>query len=170
MEYACLQQNSYALLPYEIEPLRERDILAIKHWRNEQISLLRQLAPLTDEEQHRYYQTVILPSSQEKHPSQILFSLLCNRQCIGYGGIVHIDWAALRGEVSFLVATPRSLDANQYRRDFSHFLRLLKKVAFDALHLHRLFSETYDIRPIHIEILESEGFVYEGRNERARSD
>ncbi|MNC80618.1 hypothetical protein D3C75_1334820 [compost metagenome] len=39
----------------------------------------------------------------------------------------------------------------------------MKKVTFDTLQFNRLFTETFDIRPLHISILEKCGFQYEGR-------
>lgn len=163
MSYLCLHQQTFSLNDYKIVPIRHEDIFDIMRWRNEQIRYLRQNEPLTKEQQELYYQTVLLPSFSEKHPKQILVSFLHKDVCIGYGGIVHIDWVALRGEVSFLVETQRSLNPELYRQDFSNFLKLIKQLAFNDLHFHRLHGETYDIRPLHIEILESQGFVREGR-------
>ena len=43
------------------------------------------------------------------------------------------------------------------------FIRLIKKVLFEDLNFNRIFTETYDIRPHHISILEKNGFQLEGR-------
>lgn len=162
MSYECLSRQTVSLDEYTIVPIRHEDILSIMDWRNDQIHYLRQNYPLTKEEQENYYQTVLVPSFSQKDPSQILLSFLHKGVCVGYGGIVHIDWVHRRGEVSFLVETKRSLDSSTYRQDFTHFLKLIKKLAFEDLHFHRLTSETYDIRPLHIELLESMGFLREG--------
>ncbi len=42
-------------------------------------------------------------------------------------------------------------------------LALLAEVAFRSLELNRLHTETYDIRPSHISVLEASGFQQEGR-------
>ena len=46
---------------------------------------------------------------------------------------------------------------------FSIFLKMLKKICIEELNFHRLFTETYDIRPEYIAVLESHGFRFEGR-------
>ena len=135
MTYRCLQQKSFKENHYEIVPLRHEDIYSIKKWRNTQI----------------------------EKPRQILFSFLSQSQCVGYGGLTHIDWDSKRAEVSFLLDPERAADEECYRSEFKIFLKLLFRAAFDALGLHRLYTETFDIRPLHIEVLESCGFRREGR-------
>jgi RimJ/RimL family protein N-acetyltransferase len=162
MTYACLQQQVFSKGDYKIVPFRQQDLMDIKSWRNEQIQYLRQKEPLTDGMQQHYYQSTILPSFTEKEPRQILFSFLDREMCIGYGGIVHIDWLAQRGEVSFLLDTQHTENQEQYHEEFSIFLQLIKQAAFEDLKFHRLFTETYNIRPQHIATLEQQGFVFEG--------
>jgi RimJ/RimL family protein N-acetyltransferase len=161
--YKCLKNQSFTKKEYTITPIREIDILLIKSWRNEQMKVLRQNRLLTDEDQRTYFRTVILPSFLEEKPKIILFSYLFEKVCIGYGGLTNIDWQSCRAEVSFLLDTKRIHNVKQYQKDFSTFLSLMKKMAFDELHFHRLFTETYDIRPHHIEVLEKSGFIFEGR-------
>jgi RimJ/RimL family protein N-acetyltransferase len=163
MTYTRLQKNRFSHGPYELVPLREQDIFAIREWRNNQLSILRQQAPLTEEMQKKYFETVVKPSFSAEFPQQMLFSYLFKGDCIGYGGIVHIDWHSHRGEVSFLLDTHRVKDSSHYAHDFAIFLQLIKQIAFDELHFHRLFTETFDMRPTHISVLESQGFILEGR-------
>lgn len=163
MNYHCLQKQLYSLGSYQLVPLRHEDIFSIMQWRNDQMDILRQKAPLTRDDQENYYHTVIGPSFHEKHPKQILFSYLLDGVCIGYGGLVHIDWQAKRAEVSFLIDTTRADASKTYQQDFTTFLRLIKNVAFEDLHFHRLFTETFDRRSAHVAILEKEGFKLEGR-------
>ena len=161
--YNCLHSDSYNIGEYWLTSLRESDIYKIKEWRNEQIKILRQDQPLTDADQRNYYSEVIVPSFKNPFPKQFLFSFLKNQELIGYGGIVHIAWADKRGEISFLLSTDRSKDTNIYKNDFQFFLRLIKKVAFEDVRLNRIFTETFDIRPLHIRVLEESGFLLEGR-------
>ena len=93
----------------------------------------------------------------------MLFSFLENEQCIGYGGLTNIDWASKRVELSFLVNHQRAANNDLYLKDFSSFIDLMKKIAFDELNFNRIFTETYDLRPLHIRILEENGFKLEGR-------
>lgn len=161
--YACLNVAEVREGDRALIPIRHEDMPAIMHWRNAQLRVLRQREPLCPEQQERYYQTVIAPSYAESHPRQILFTYLKDREPIGYGGLVHLAWEDHRAEVSFLVAPERAEEPATYAEDFGGFLRLLQRVAFDHLGLARLFTETYDIRPQHVRILEAAGFEPEGR-------
>lgn len=163
MGYICLQGDYYQFEDYSITPLREEDILLVKEWRNEQIDILRQKEPLTDEQQINYYKTIVLPLMSTREPSDILISYLYQGECIGYGGLTHIDWTNRRAEISFLLATERNYNLELYQKEFTIFLKLIKQIAFGELELNRLFTETYDVRPYVIDVLESSGFEYEGR-------
>lgn len=162
--YKCIGKDEFKDRDgYAIVALRQEDMENIRRWRNEQMIVLRQQTPLQPEQQQAYYRDVVVPLFHMDKPGQILFSVLKDGTCIGYGGLTYLDWTSKRGEVSFLVDTKRSNDHKTYRQDYLHFLALLKKVAFEELHLHRMFGETYAMRDYHITILEEAGFKYEGR-------
>jgi RimJ/RimL family protein N-acetyltransferase len=161
--YACLKKQSFSATPYTLLPLREEDIFAIKRWRNAQLDILRQSYLLTDDMQKNYFQHTIEPSFDNIQPAQILFSFLHHDVCVGYGGLVHISWDSKRAEVSFLVDPHRSNQPELYDQDFTAFLSMIKQVAFSELQFHRLFTETFDMRPKHVEILEQQHFLFEGR-------
>lgn len=163
MSYICLPQTRFIFQAYQLVPIRKEDIYKIKEWRNAQMDILRQKSPLRDEDQARYYRGVIEPGFREANPRQILFSFLKGESCIGYGGLTNIDWETRRGEMSFLLDTDRITGESLYQYDFTAYLTLLKQVTFKTLEFHRLFTETYDIRPLHIGVLEKNGFRYEGR-------
>lgn len=163
IHYQALPQRRYEDPEgYGITTLREEDIENIRLWRNAQIEVLRQQAPLSPEEQRRYFSEVIRPDFSQERPKQILFSFLLNNRCIGYGGLTNIDWISSRAEVSFLVDPSRAHNNRVYEQDFSHFLELLCKVAFEELKLHRLFAETYIFRTATLAILKGKGFKVEG--------
>lgn len=163
MNYKALNTNKFNLENYSIVPLRQEDIYLIKDWRNAQMDVLRQTKVLTDNDQLNYYQNAIVPTLSQSHPRQLLFSFLYNETCIGYGGLTNIDWESKRAEMSFLVNPERVKDKETYTKDFSIYISLLKIVTFNELGFIRLFTETYDIRPLHISILEQNGFEFEGR-------
>ncbi|MBN1820929.1 MAG: GNAT family N-acetyltransferase [Prolixibacteraceae bacterium] len=148
---------------YSLVPLLEQDIFLIKEWRNDQIDVLRQKQKLSNKEQSHFFRNVVMPSFSEPEPKLMLFSFLYKNRCIGYGGLTNIDWQAQRAELSFLLETSRACNSSVYRNEFSIFLNLIKKAAFQGLQLNRIFTETYDIRPLHIDILEKNGFNSEGR-------
>lgn len=163
MNYRCLKDQIYTIFDYALIPLRYEDLRLIQKWRNEQLDILRQEKILTNADQELYWKTVLQPSFSEERPKQILFSFLMREKVIGYGGLTHIDWSALKAEVSFLLETKRSKDIKCYESDFLIFLKLLDRVAFHDLCFQRLFTETFDLRPFHVKVLENFGFKLEGR-------
>ena len=160
--YVCLKQQSFALGEYTISPVQDNHIESIRLWRNAQRDVLRQKNSIEPEQQAKYFSLNVWPDMALPHPSNILFSMFCDGKLIGYGGLVHINWSDKRAEISFLLDPSRTGDANFYESDFSTFLRLLKEIAFRILKLHRIFTETYNIRPHHIKTLELNGFLREG--------
>lgn len=162
MTYNCLKQQTYQEDSYVIVPIRKEDMSSIKLWRNGQIGILRQERDLTDEDQLQYWKNELEPNFSEQRPKQILFSFLKDGNCIGYGGLTHIGWDAGRGEVSFLLETSRTVDKRSYHAEFKVFLTLLRKAVFEDLNFHRMFTETFNVRPEHIETLEDFGFKLEG--------
>jgi RimJ/RimL family protein N-acetyltransferase len=136
----------------------------IRRWRNAQMDVLRQPTEISPAEQERYFEQAIEPTFTQERPRQILLTLLEDGEPVGYGGLTNLDWDARRAELSFLVAPERAADPDVYERDFRAFLELaVDGVALRDLNLHRVFAETYDVRPHHVSILESFGFVPEGR-------
>ena len=51
--------------------LRDEDVMPIMHWRNAQLSFLRQREPLTPAQQQRYFEPVVEPSYAAQQPQQI---------------------------------------------------------------------------------------------------
>ena len=162
MNYIVLKQQTQRLNNYSVAPIREKDILSIKEWRNAQRDVLRQKRKLTDDDQKNYFSKSVYPLFGSSNPSQILFSYLLDETCIGYGGLTNIDWESKRVELSYLVDHNRINDAALYEKEFGIFISLMKKIVFDDLNFNRIFTETYDIRPLHISTLEKNGFKLEG--------
>lgn len=141
-----------------LRPIRWEDRTPIRIWRNQQIGVLRQRAPLTREEQDHYYLEIVLPQLGQAAPEQILLGFLEAHELVGYGGLVHIDWDGLSAEVSFLNATPRS-QGKALQIDWIAYLELLIPLARDVVGLVRLTTETYETRPDLIGMLEGVGFT-----------
>ena len=160
-QYRVLKQQEFTLNDYKIVPIRFEDRFKIMQWRNEQLYHLRQKELLTKEKQDIYFKEVVAKLFDEKKPSQILFSFLKKDKCIGYGGLVHIDWNNKNAEVSFLMKT--SLEEKNFVYVWSSFLILLKKVAFKKLDLHKIYTYSYELRPKLYDSLLENGFLLEGR-------
>lgn len=166
MKYQCLKQQERVIGGYRFVPLRMQDMYPIMEWRNAQIAILRQSTPLTPHQQETYFNTVIQPSFSEKHPKQILFTIISEGSCIGYGGMVHIDWQRKEAEVSFLLNPSFEERMQTYASTFKAFLDMVKDVAFNDLGFDSLFTETYDTRPNHIAVLEKGGFALVERRKK----
>lgn len=158
-KYICLQHQEQHLCDYSIVPLRYEDRFSIMKWRNEQIYHLRQARPLTEDDQQRYFDNVVSKLYDNPKPDQILFSYLEKGVCIGYGGLVHINWIDRNGEISFIMDT--QLEKEHFAEHWSNYLTMLKAVAFDDLGLHKIYTYAFDLRPHLYTMLEANGYKRE---------
>ena len=158
-KYICLQQQERKIGDYAIVPLRYEDRFSIMKWRNEQIYHLRQSRPLTEKDQQWYFDHVVSKLYDNPKPDQILFSYLENGVCIGYGGLVHINWMDNNAEISFIMDT--RLEKEHFAEHWTNYLTMLKKVAFEDLGLHKIYTYAFDLRPHLYTTLETNGFTRE---------
>lgn len=159
--YKVLQQQVFSEGRYSIVPIRSEDRWAIMKWRNEQIYHLRQDRPLTGEDQDRYFSQVVAALFGQDAPGQLLFSYLEDDTCIGYGGLVHINWADKHAEISFIMDT--ELEKEHFSRHWNIYLDLLERLAFAELGLHKIFTYAFDLRPHLYPIFEAHGFSRDAR-------
>jgi RimJ/RimL family protein N-acetyltransferase len=157
--YIILKQQKFDLKNYSIVPIRFQDRYLIMKWRNEQIYHLRQKGKLTKIDQDAYFENVISKTFDEKYPDQILFSFLEGSKCIGYGGLVHINWEDKNAEISFIIET--SLEALYFEKHWATFLKLIEEVGFNGLLLYKLYTYAFDIRPHLYLVLEKSHFLKE---------
>ena len=172
--YLCMPRSEVGENAIRLTAVQPEQIEVIRQWRNAQMDVLRQSKAISPAEQEAYFAGTIWPDMEVLHPRQLLVSILEAGQLVGYGGLVHISWVDLRAEVSFLLDPQFISDDDRYRFLFTEYLRAIKLLAFRDLGFHRLFTETYAIRDLHVSILERSGFRLEGRlrnhvrvNERA---
>jgi RimJ/RimL family protein N-acetyltransferase len=158
-KYKCLSNSIFQQGSFFIVPLRYEDRLDILKWRNEQIYHLRQNKPLTVEDQENYFNTIVDKLFDEEQPNQILFSYLENDVCIGYGGLVHINWIDKNAEISFVMKT--ELEKEFFQLHWVSFLGLIEQLAFEELDLHKIFTYAFDLRPHLYIALEIAGFTME---------
>lgn len=144
-----------------MQPLRDEDKFHILKWRNEQIYHLRQEKELSEADQEKYFNTVVADLFKTEKPGQVLFSYLENDKCIGYGGLVHINWKDRYAEISFIIDT--SLEKNFFEKHWVTYLSLIEQVAFSGLGLHKIFTYAFDLRPQLYKAVEAAGFKQEAR-------
>lgn len=143
--YKALEHQKFSNADFKLVPIRYEDRHKIMKWRNEQMYHLRQAEPLTKEKQETYFKNVVAKLFDQEQPEQILFSFLKDDECIGYGGLVHINWIDKNAEISFVMDT--SLEKKNFVLYWSIFLTMIEKVAFKNLKLHKLFVYAFDLRP-----------------------
>lgn len=157
--YKVLTKQIYTDREFSIVPIRFEDRMDIMKWRNEQIYHLRQSKPLTIDDQDRYFSSVIAGLFEQENPDQILFSFLKNGDCIGYGGLVHINWIDRHAEISFVMDT--LLEKEFFQETWIQYLKLIEQAAFNGLGLHKIFTYAFDLRPHLYNALENSGFQKE---------
>lgn len=159
--YKVLKRQTITENDCAIVPLRSEDRYKIMKWRNEQLFHLRQKKPLTTADQDHYFENVIAKLFLEQAPNQLLFSYLHDESCIGYGGLVHINWVDKNAEISFLLET--SITGQEYDYHLSMFLNFIEQIATTELNFHKIYTYAFDIRPEIYPILVNNGFENEAR-------
>jgi len=159
--YNCLTNSTFQKGTFSIVPIRYEDRFDIMKWRNEQIYHLRQNKALTLEDQENYFDNVIDELFDQKQPNQILFSFLENDICIGYGGLVHVNWVDKNAEISFIMKT--ELENDGFYTNWTKYLSLIEKVAFEDLKFHKIFTYAFDLRPHLYLALQDANFIEESR-------
>jgi RimJ/RimL family protein N-acetyltransferase len=168
-EYKCLNNQIFSNGRYSLAPVRFEDRYDIMKWRNEQIYHLRQARPLSQEDQDAYFENVVAKLFDQEQPNQILFSFLEDGVCIGYGGLVHINWLDKNAEISFVMDT--RLEEDRFQEIWKSYLKLIEEVAFSGLSLHKIYTYAFDLRPHLYEVLGNVGFFEDARlNEHAIFD
>ena len=157
--YSILKISQYELGDIKIVPIRYEDRMLIMRWRNEQIYHLRQQKILTEKEQNYYFNTVISKLFDSNEPNQLLFSFLLNDVCVGYGGLVHINWKDKNAEISFII-DPK-LEKHYFHKYWTMYLSLIEQVAFIDLKFKKIYTYAFDLRPHLYRALESAGFEKE---------
>lgn len=157
--YKVLRKQTYSEGDSSIVPIRFEDRYDIMQWRNEQIYHLRQNKLLTEADQDYYFEHVVSKLFDEEKPHQLLFSYLKNGVCIGYGGLVHINWIDRNAEISFIINT--ALENTAFDENWNMYLSLIEQVAFTDLGLHKIYTFAFDLRPHLYITLESAGFSKE---------
>lgn len=158
-KYKILSKNNFGYKNYFIIPIRYSDRYKIMKWRNEQIYHLRQQKPLSKKDQDNYFENIISKQFSQNYPNQILFSYIFKEKCIGYGGLVHINWIDKNAELSFIMDT--ELEKYFFSTHWRNFIINIEKVAFEELKLHKIYVYAFDLRPQLYDVLEEVGFVKE---------
>lgn len=156
-------KKDFSFKTISLRSIKTNDIELIRSWRNKQTKILRQKEMISRKTQEEYFRNHVWSSMNSSKPKQILLSIRKDKQTIGYGGFVNISWDDKRAEISFLVSDQIANNKFLYKIIFTEFIYLIQNIAFNVLNFNRIYTETYDIRPLHISILENNKFKLEGR-------
>jgi RimJ/RimL family protein N-acetyltransferase len=159
--YRILKKQIFITDNFSIVPIRFEDRISIMKWRNEQMFHLRQNKPLTINDQDNYFENTVKSLFIQNQPNQLLFSFLKQDICIGYGGLVHINWIDKNAEISFIMDT--ILEEKYFEEYWRIYLYLIQQLAFEELRLHKIFTYAFDLRPHLYPVLEKVGFVEDAR-------
>ena len=159
--YKLLKQQEFFSGEFRIIPIRDSDKLNIMRWRNEQMFHLRQHMLLNETQQNAYFNQVVAQLFDQHQPDQLLFSYMHGDRCIGYGGLVHINWIDRNAEISFIMET--ALERDQFEMHWVNYLTCIEQVAFHELGLHKIFTYAFDLRPRLYIALNQSGFYEESR-------
>jgi len=161
-EYKCLNSQLFSHRDYSIITIQDSFIEPIRNWRNQQINVLRQIVPISVQDQKDYFEKHIWPDMHQNKPNNILLGFIEGKELVGYGGLVNIMWNHKRAELSFLMKTNLTQDEEVYSKYFINFLNLVTTMAFNEIGMHKIFTETFSMRSKHIKVLEDFGFKSEG--------
>jgi hypothetical protein len=159
--YKALNKQIFTEGDYSLVPIRIEDRMDIMKWRNDQIYHLRQVKPLTAADQDNYFKNVVLKLFDQEQPEQILFSFLKKGECIGYGGLVHINWTDKNAEISFIMNT--SLEENNFHTLWSKYLEIVEQIAFNELLFRKVFVYAFNLRTHLYDVLIRNNYFLDAR-------
>jgi len=160
-KYSSVRRDTFSEGDYSIVPIRYEDRMDIMKWRNEQIYHLRQQKPLKASDQDIYFGAVVYELFSQENPHQYLFSYLKEETCIGYGGLVHINWTDMNAEISFIMDT--NMESEFFAFHWQRFLELIEVFGFQELKMHKLFVYAFDLRPQLYEVLRKNSYFQDAR-------
>jgi len=159
--YKALNKQVYKSGKFSIVPIRDEDRYDIMKWRNEQVYHLRQNGLLTKQQQDKYFDTVVAKLFEQERPIQILFSFLKRDVCIGYGGLVHMNWMDKNAEISFIMNT--NLEDDYFSEYWTHYLELIENVSFQDLNFKKVYVYAFDLRPHLYDVLIANKYFLDAR-------
>jgi len=132
----------------ELKPLEEKDIYAVKSWRNKYYRFLRQYKLMSDKQQFDWF----INLDVEKH---IYYSVFEKNKIIGCVGFTYIDWRNNICELSFI--TENYVDVRSKK-----IIELSLDIVFNTWGLNKVWVMIYDIDIKKKELLEKMHFLLDG--------
>ena len=118
--------------------------------------------PISHAEEEKWFESV-LSSSRDEQPLAIEAQTGDGWKLIGDCGFFHLDWRNRSAELGIFIG-----DKSYWNQGYgTEVMRLLLRIGFTTLNLHRIYLRVYDNNPRAVRVYEKTGFVHEGRQRQA---
>lgn len=141
-----------------LRALESEDLDRCYRWMNDPqiIRTLKSRYPIPFLEEAEWLEKAVRPSAGERH---FAIERRDNREHIGNASIHRIDWISRRAEFGMFIGEPSA-----WNRGFGgDAIRTLVRFAFDEMNLDKLRIDVFDYNERAKHLLESNGFVQEGK-------
>lgn len=141
-----------------LRALESEDLDRCFRWMNDPqiIRTLKSRYPIPFLEEAEWLERAVRPSSSERH---FAIERRDNREHIGNASIHRIEWISRRAEFGLFIGEPSA-----WNRGFGgDAIRTLVRFAFDEMNLEKLRIDVFDYNERAKHLLESNGFIQEGK-------
>jgi len=143
-----------------LRAIEREDLAALLAWRNEPDlrRYFREYRELSLANQERWYEQHVVT---DPRTSMFAITESATQRLLGAAGLCYIDWVNRTADMSIYLGAERLYVDDAFAPDAA---RTLLRYGFDTLGLHRVWVEIYDYDDRKRSLLESLGFVLEGRH------
>jgi RimJ/RimL family protein N-acetyltransferase len=118
--------------------------------------------PISHAEEEKWFEKV-LATNRDEQPLAIEVKIVDGWTLIGNCGMFNLDWRNRNAELGIFIGDKAYWDKGYG----SEVMRLLLRIGFTTLNLHRIYLRVYDNNPREVRLYEKTGFVHEGRQRQA---
>lgn len=118
--------------------------------------------PISHAEEEKWFEK-ILERHRDEQPLAIEVQTIDGWTLIGNCGMFNLDWRNRSAELGIFIGDKAYWDKGYG----TEVMRLLLRIGFMTLNLHRIYLRVYDNNPRAVHVYEKTGFVHEGRQRQA---
>jgi RimJ/RimL family protein N-acetyltransferase len=118
--------------------------------------------PISHAEEEKWFENM-LERDRDEQPLAIEIQLDEGWTLIGNCGMFNLDWRNRSAELGIFIGDKAYWDKGYG----TEVMRLLLRIGFMTLNLHRIYLRVYDNNPRAVHVYEKTGFVHEGRQRQA---
>lgn len=128
----------------KLRPIEESDLRQLKEWRNTDSvrDFTREWRLLSDNDQEEWW-NAYCKNRKNVDSGQELMIIMDDRNMVGVGGFVRIEWRNRRAEFSFYIGS----DSHRDEENIKKAQKLLLKKAFNEMNLHKVYWPVYSHDP-----------------------